>query len=363
MKILHVGISEHLGGIETYLYKMASNVDLKEYQFDFLTYHDVTPCFYEEISALGCNFQRVTSRRKNWLQFRKDFAKLIEKEQYDIIHCHLNTLSFIDPIKIGLKKGVKVVGHSHNGSFKGSKKSQLLHTVNSLRFPAKKVKMLAVSGLAGRWMFGKKSSYTVLNNGVDLKKFYYTDGRRERIRNEFHIEKEKLIVHTGAFREQKNHDFLIDVFYELNKLEPTAKLMLVGDGALKTKIEEKVKALGLEERVIFAGIRKDIADVLCAGDVFVFPSFYEGFPCSLIEAEATGLYCFAADTITQEVKIDGLCEYISLQASAKEWAERIHLHNEEIARAACAQKIREANLDAESDVKSLCDVYRQVMGE
>ncbi len=359
MKILHVGISEHLGGIETYLYKIAANIDLQKYSFDFLTYPGVTPCFYEEFSAMGCRFPRVTSRRESLLKFRKEFTALLKREQYDIVHCHLVTYSFIEPIKIALKNGAKVVVHSHSGSYLGSRRSKALHYVNRAFVPYKKITKLAVSQEAATWLFGKQAGTVVLNNGVDLRRFVYSAPERTRVRQELGVGDERLFVHVGRFTEAKNHGFLIDVFHELVKMEPTAKLMLVGEGSLKASIEEKVAALGLQNNVIFTGIRKDIASVLSAGDVFVFPSFYEGFPCSLIEAEATGLYCFAADTITKEAQIDGLCRYLSLDLGAKAWAEQLHAYEGKVERASCGEKIRAAKLDVESDMERLQEIYER----
>ncbi|MCD8014688.1 MAG: glycosyltransferase [Lachnospiraceae bacterium] len=357
MKILHIGISEHLGGIETYLYKIASNIDLIEYQFDFLTYPGITPCFYNELSAMGCKFQRVTPRRESVINFRRDFSALMKLEQYDIVHCHQNTLSFTEPIEIALREQKKVIVHSRNSQFIGRRTSKFLHNLHYLILPRKNIKMLAVSDLAGQWMFGKRANFTVLNNGVDLNKFHFNVEGRQRIRSEFIIGNEKLIIHTGAFREQKNHEFLIEIFAELHKLEPEAKLMLVGSGELLPQIQEKVQNLNLNESVIFTGRRDDIPDILSAGDIFLFPSFYEGFPNSLIEAEACGLYCVAADTITEQAKIEGLCEYISLDKSAEDWAKRIHMIVPLSDRGKCIERIRECGLDAESDVKRLTDIY------
>ncbi len=359
MKILHIGISEHLGGIETYLNKIAHNIDRDKYQFDFLTYPDVTPYFYDELIEIGCRFQRVTPRKDGMLEFRKEFDSLLKREKYDIVHCHLNSLSFTEPINIALKNGIKVIVHSHNGSMIGRKLSVLLHKFHYVMLPRRKIEMLAVSDVAGKWMFGKKSQFTVLNNGVDLKKIQFSLEGRDKIRKELSLSSERLIVHTGAFRKQKNHEFLIDIFYELSKVEHDAKLMLVGDGELKSAIQNKVNKLGLGQNVVFAGIRNDISDILSAGDVFLFPSFYEGFPCALIEAEATGLYCFASDTITPEVKLPGICEFIGLQKDAAFWAEKIHNRAIQYNRLGGAKLVKEAKLDVDSDIERLSSIYDQ----
>ena len=119
---------------------------------------------------------------------------------------------------------------------------------------------------------------------------------------------------------QKNHSFLLDIFNEIHKQNQNTVLMLVGKGELKDKIKEKIKALNLEDSVIFTGVRSDIPALLSAMDVFVFPSFYEGMPNTVIEAQATGLPCLIADTITKEANVTGLVRYMPLKAP-EEWAK------------------------------------------
>ncbi len=363
MKILHIGISEHLGGIETYLFKIASNIDRREYQFDFLTYHGVTPCFYEELTALGCRFRRVTSRRENPMKFRKEFLALLDREHYDVVHCHLNTLSFTEPIDLALSKGMRVIAHSRNGEMIGSFLSRLLHRIHYHTLPRKKIWMLAVSDVAGSWMFGPEAEVTVLNNGVDLEKFHFRPEERARIRAEFGLGQERVIVHTGAFRPQKNHGFLVEIFARLHVLEPDTRLMLVGSGSLMEDVRRQVARLGLEDHVIFAGQRSDIAGILSAGDIFLFPSLYEGFPNALVEAEAMGLACLAADTITTQAKIPGLCRYLSLEEGPEFWARQLHECEAVQDRAGAADRIRAAALDVQSDVRRLTNIYQEIIAK
>ena len=102
---------------------------------------------------------------------------------------------------------------------------------------------------------------------------------------------------------------------------PDSRLVLVGNGELQENIKDKVKKLNLSENVIFMGVRADVPTILSGMDVFVFPSFYEGMPNTVIEAQATGLPCVVSDTITKEANITGLVKYKSLQDSPDEWAK------------------------------------------
>ena len=181
---------------------------------------------------------------------------------------------------------------------------------------------LAPSDLAAEFMFGKASDVTLLNNGVDLNYFTYLPEGRISIRNEFGLEDKLVVGHIGRFNIQKNHKYLLEVFKELSEQRDDAVLLLVGIGALESEIRALVSEMGLKEKVIFAGQRFDIPALLSAMDVFVFPSFHEGMPNTVIEAQATGLPCVIADTITREVELTGLVHYLSLDESPTVWSEK-----------------------------------------
>ena len=80
--------------------------------------------------------------------------------------------------------------------------------------------------------------------------------------------------------------FLIDIFAEIVKQQPDSKLLLVGDGDEKEKIQEKIEQLQLQKKVLLLGARSDVNELMQAMDVFVFPSLYEGLPLTMIEAQA-----------------------------------------------------------------------------
>ena len=89
-------------------------------------------------------------------------------------------------------------------------------------------------------------------------------------------------------------------------------LFLVGDGELKADIENKAAEYGINDSVIFTGVRKDVPALLSAMDIFTFPSLYEGMPNVLIEAQASGLKCVVSDTITSQVVLTPQIMQLSL---------------------------------------------------
>ena len=116
---------------------------------------------------------------------------------------------------------------------------------------------------------------------------------------------------------------MIDIFYEVLRKEPKTRLLLVGDGNLRPQIEAKIKKLGISDKVIMTGVRKDVPDLLQAMDCFVFPSHYEGLPVTVIEAQAACLPCVISENITSEVNISGRVHYISIVAEPVSWINPI----------------------------------------
>lgn len=256
IRVLHIGLDSHLGGIETYLMKLATYIDKERYQFDFLMFKGVTPCFYDELKALGCRFYAITSRKENFWKNRKELNLLMEKERFDIVHCHQNSLSYIAPILAAKKYGYKVIVHSRNGGSLSSISARIRHSINFYMLPKHKIECVAVSDLAGEWMFGKKSQFTVLNNGLNTETYRFSESARIAIRDEFGIGDNEVILHTGAFRIQKNHELIIDIFNLYQKRHPKSILLLVGEGELKQKIEQKCYQYQIEKKSDFCGEKR-----------------------------------------------------------------------------------------------------------
>ena len=133
--------------------------------------------------------------------------------------------------------------------------------------------------------------------------------------------------------------------------------MLVGDGNSKSRIEEKVRNAGLENNVIFTGVRPDVNRLLQAMDVFVFPSLYEGLPVTMIEAQAAGLQCVISDKVPNESIItEGMVTVRKLSDSVEEWAECI-LSKKDLERKNVSGDIKKHGFDIKSAAKRLEEFY------
>ena len=360
IRVLHVGLDTHLGGIETYLLKISSNIDKSRFQFDFLAYDDVRPCFYNELSSIGCRFRFVRSRRKSWMGNARDIRDLLRNEGYDIIHCHLNSLTYVTPALEGLRAGAKVIVHSRNGGQSTGSSSRILGLINRLRMPWDKITRVAVSDLAGKWMFGDRP-FMVLNNGLDTAKYCFSEEKRLAARKSLCLDENvEIILNVGALRPQKNHAFMLEVFDSYHQKHQNSVLVLVGEGELEADIRNRVRELGLDGAVIFAGKRDDIPAVLSASDKFLFPSLYEGFPNALIEAETSGLSCVASDTITRQACLDN-CRMISFDAPLSEWVRALEMPSP-VERKDCPEMVEKAGFGIRDEIARLENLYLSLSG-
>lgn len=325
-KLLCIVNTMNSGGAETFLMKVYRKLDRTKYQMDFCI-NVKEECFYnKEIRELGGKIHIIPSKSENVKEFKKQLTEIIKRENYKyVLRITSNALGFMD-LKIAKKAGAEICScRSSNSSDGTSIIVKILHRLGRIIYGGYVDVKFAPSLLAAEYTFGKnavkKGEVSSLHNAVDLSVYKFYQEERNKIREELGIEEKLVVGHVGRFSEQKNHSFLIDVFNEIKKKNDNAILMLVGgNGDLEESVHKKVENLGLEDSVVFIGIRSDIPQCMSAMDVFVMPSFFEGMPNTVIEAQATGLPCVIADTITKEANITGLVQYLPLENSEK-WAD------------------------------------------
>lgn len=352
------------GGAETFLMKLYRKMDRTKYQMDFGVYtQDV--CFYDkEIESLGGRIYHLVPKTRNFFLYKKSLYNLVKKEQYEyVLRITSNAAGFYD-LKIAKEAGARVcIARSSNSSDGDSFKVKLINDISRFLFVKYVDVKIAPSDLAAEYTFGKKATAKgevhYLNNGLDLNVYSFSEEKRKRIQGEFGLQGKFVVGHVGRFSKQKNNEFLIDIFYELKKKKDNAVLLLVGNGELKQNIEDKAKALGIADSLIFAGIRSDIPDLLSAMDVFVFPSFYEGMPNTVIEAQSTGLPCVIADTITNEACVTDIVKYMSLRDSSDKWVDQIMLSsNNSIVNRRLYSKVME---DSGYDINDVVKTFEKIV--
>ena len=321
-RILCILSSLNAGGAETFLMKVARSLPAEEYQLDFVVSVE-NGCYTKEVLERGGRIFQIPQRRKNFFGAFWGIRSIVKKNQYQtVLKLGENSLAVLDLIAAKLGGAKRVVLRSCNAPTGLSWKARFLHGFFRPILNRVTTVKLAPSQLAADFMFGKNANVKLLNNGVDLSFFQFHPQGREQIREEFNVTNKVVVGHVGRFHTQKNHRFLLAVFKEICKQRKDAVLLLVGTGNLEKDIRDWIIEMELQESVILAGQRFDIPNLLSAMDVFVFPSFHEGMPNTVIEAQATGLPCVIADTITKDADITGLVHYLALSDSPSLWAEK-----------------------------------------
>ena len=322
IRILHIVSFMQRGGLETLIMNCYRHIDREKMQFDFIVHRDFRADYDDEIEALGGKIYRLPRLNPFSPAYRKALLDFFHGHpEYKIVHCHLDCMSSI-PLAAAKQCGVPVrIAHAHSSNQTKDWKYPLK------RFFMRKISAVAThffacSQTAGQWMFPGQD-VTIINNGVDTAQFSYDPNVRKEVRTELGLKQELVLGHVGRFMPEKNHDFLIDIFAEVHKRVPDAKLILVGTGPLEANVRKKVSDLNLADNVDFLGVRSDVNRILQAVDVFVLPSLYEGLGISAVEAQTAGAYCVLSDTVPQICKMTDIVDFISLNSSPDQWADSI----------------------------------------
>lgn len=357
MRVLHVVTHMNRGGLESMIMNYYRHINRDKIQFDFLVHREETADFDSEILEMGGQIYHIPKLNPFSLRYYKAMNDFFSNHPYKVVHSHLNCMSGYS-LRAAKKHDVKTrIAHSHNTNQERNFK-YIIKKFSKKMIPFYATDLFACGEDAGLWLFDGKD-FEILNNAIDAEKYSFCMETSHKYRKELNLENNFVIGHIGRFNSQKNHVFLIDIFFEILKQEPSARLVLVGDGADRKVIEEKAKKLEIRDKILFLGVRSDIPELLQAIDVFLFPSLYEGLSLVTIEAQAAGIPCIVSDTVTKQCKLVENFEFVPLEYSAKSWAEQV-LKYRDSKKVNTYDIIAAAGYDVKRNVKKLEDFYLSV---
>lgn len=316
----------HAGGKKNLVMEYYRYIDKSKIQFDFFCDIDSNSVPKEEIETLGGRVYMIPPYQKI-IANMKAMKKVFRKNHYSILHGYNSTMN-IFAMLVGKQCGIPVrINESISMGHRNDKKNVLKNVLKLFsRFFA--THYMSNGEACGRWQFGDKlfneGKVTVFKTVIDTNKHKFEPELREKCRKEFGLEDNIVIGHIGRFTVQKNTLFIIDIFNEIAKKEPKAKLLIIGHGELEDEMMKKVKKYGIKDKVLNLGKREDIHQFYNAMDCFLLPSLYEGLPVVGIEAECCGLPIFFSTEIPKESSpCDDIGFFIGLDKSAREWADNI----------------------------------------
>ena len=369
IRVLHVVGNMGIGGIETLIMNIYRNIDRDKVQFDFLIHNPTEGEYAEEIKKLGGHIYRMPVLRDKtrtyywrYFEYKSALKKFFsEHKEIKVLHGHMtNTASIYMPIAMKYGNVKCCIAHSHQTEATPGLSGVV---TNILQRHLEKIATdyFACSEEAAKWIYSieivENGKVKIIHNGTDVEKYHFDSVEHEKIKNQMGHSGKIVFGNVARFKKQKNHEFLIDIFAEIHKMNQNTVLILVGQGELEENMKEKIAKLGLDDCVEFLGARNDVPTLLKDFDVFLLPSLFEGLPLVGIEAQAAGLPMITSNTVTLEADVTGNVTFLPLELSAEEWAKKILEVNESFVRKDMTQKVREAGYDIKQTAQWLQKFY------
>ncbi len=323
----------NVGGAETLVKDYALNLNRNLIDLTVLCYEHYDSPYEKILKDAGikviyiCDEMFLYGRKEIWARainkilFYLKVKNYIHKLNPDVIHTHLILNAYL---KFARPKKKTVIFYTQHFQVK-----------RWIRYFGKDIKAL-------RWLMKHYKVYVialnnsmkqeidkvldtdktiVMNSGIDVARFS-RKVPEDIVKRKIEIPKDAFIVgHVGRFSTVKNHEFLIDIFGEIVKKRENAFLLMVGNGETMETIRKKVRILGLDKRVIILSDRTDVPELMGIMDILIFPSFSEGMPVTLVEAQIVGIRCLVADSVSKEIVFSNLVKYKSLKESKECWAD------------------------------------------
>ena len=364
IRILQCVTAMDRGGLETVIMNYYRNINHDRFVFDFLTQRKGKFEYSDEIIKMGGKIYSVPAF--NPLKIRKynfEMERFFEEHStdYDIIHAHNNSFALY-VLRAAKKAGYNVrISHSHIADTKFNLVRSFFVRYNKMNLKYFCNVRFACSEKAGRWLFGDEK-FTVIKNAIDLDRFAFNEKMREEYRLKYGISSDTILLgHIGRFEEQKNHVFLVKLIKDLKNKGVNAKLMLIGVGALESKIKKIVDNNNLRGDVIFVGSVNNPNDYLNAMDIFVFPSHFEGLGMAVIEAQANGLRCIVAENVVGECEVTPLVKFLPIADNDIDmWSKQI-MRDARVPRGCYRGDLVKAGYDIKGAAKRLERIYEELV--
>ncbi|KGE14152.1 glycosyltransferase [Sphingobacterium deserti] len=356
MRILHVVTRVDAGGISTFLHNYYTFSDRSNMQFDIVAIDTGYPQGYHEIfTSLGVNVFYMPNPVIQRVAF---LTRLIRSKAYDVVHAHIELQSSVYLALAALCGVKKRVAHAHLSRARHGFSNSILRLLMNMVVTAR----VGASDLSINAVFGKQyaKNAVVLYNAVDVKKFSFQPSVRDSKRTELGLSDRLIVGFVGRLSAQKNVFFLLEIIMHLAKVRPEAILLIVGEGELRTEMEEKIREFDIESNVVFLNNREDIPQLMMAMDALLLPSFYEGLPLVLVEAQAAALKCLVSENVTKLVDVTEFIRYLDIE-NASMWSETIAKECLNYPRYSVEESITKKRFNIRKEAQNLNQFYKELI--
>jgi len=261
--------------------------------------------------------------------------RIIKKEKYDIMHTHTSKAGFLGRIAARLGGVTHIIHGVHTIPFYDVLQPQYNRFFLSLeRFAARFTNLFIAVGeeLKSQYIregVGSPEQYHIVYSGMDLESFemarQMSEEERRALRSDFGFGNGDTVVGIVSRLEPgKGFNFFSSIVEKVVHASPEVKFLVVGDGSLRGSLEREVKAKNLQNNIVFAGQREDVARVIALFDIAIFTSLLEGLPRTVVQYVLLGkpIVTFEVGGI-REVISDGEQGYIVSQNNIDEFVEKV----------------------------------------
>ncbi|MEE1154147.1 MAG: glycosyltransferase family 1 protein [Acutalibacteraceae bacterium] len=365
IRVLHNIVLMDAGGIETLVMNVYKHIDRERLLFDFLVHRPQEGVYDKEILEYGGKIFRTCPFNPLHInQYKKECMQVFaEHPEYKVFHAHQELCLW--PLQYAKQMGVPTrIAHSHNAKSVINLK-YFFFLYEKMFIKNYCTDMFMCSPLAGEWTFGKKAvsegKVKFIKGNIETERFKFDETVRREVREELGVGDRIVIGHVGRFMQQKNHTFLLDIFSIIHKKNPNTVLVLCGNGRLEDDIKQKAKDLGIENAIIFTGVKNQINvqtnRLYQAFDLYLFPSLWEGLPLTGIEAQTSGLPVLMSDVIADETVATNNVTKLSLTESAQTWADKALDIVTTFQRKDCQKQVVDAGFDVRNTADYLQEFY------
>ena len=354
------------GGVGAVVMNIFRNIDNNRFIIDFCVPETDKGYYDQEILAKNGHVFHVPLIKKvgplKYMRIVKDI--LIKNGPYDAIHVHsvhMGALAILSAKKAGINKRIYHVHNTKDAALDHLPFHNVLEKYLKKSIIKNSNVYLACGQKAGQYIYGNVP-FTIINNAVDLVRFYpYSYEKQKEIRDSLSITPNKYVVgNIARFSTVKNQKRLVDIACLDKTQRDMLVFLLVGDGETLSDVKKYANEKKCLDKIIFTGIRNDSERMYNTMDVFCLPSYFEGLPVTMIEAQACGIPCLVSDVITQECSL-GISDvmFLSLEENNQKWLDALYsLVNSRVNEKKYIERILiQKRYEIHSIVKQLEEIY------
>lgn len=363
-KILFVGMTDNMGGVESYCLNVLRNIDHEKFMIDFVNVGKHELAHAQQIREHGSKIIDIHTKKDGLVRYVRELIVLFKHGDYDVIEFHFMGFRWFEPILFArMFSSSKIIIHAHTTKVTGiSLTHRVIDLIGRAMVGKRDIHRVACTETAGK-IFFRGLPFSVFHNAINLNEYSYSEATRDSMRHTLGVEDKFVIGHIGTFSYAKNQAFLVEIMRELKNRGVNPELILVGEGLLKKDICAMAMENKLDANIKVLDGTSDVASLMQAFDLFVLPSRYEGLGMVLIEAQASGLRCLASNTVPAEAKITKEFIFLPIDYGVQSWADEIeNTMARGYLRTANEKLLATAGYDIRQEINALEKYYTKLAG-